>query len=613
MKKVVIFLLLAVHLPLCAQVDNWAVAQKGDKAGIIDLSSGKLITPIIYDEVQPEEDFVLVKKDGLVTLLNLSNGKEMFPLRYEYIQPMGSKYLAVEHNNMMGFIDYTGKEVLPMVYKWLDFQGNNTYYLRTDTSCIVVNEDLEIINTNCQTVERHKQKYITQTVQEKKKDINGFTQYRVGVKDIQTGEMVVPIKYRYINIFQDRYFIVAASVIKGMVKDYGIVNIKGEEIAPMIYRNVRSFYNKDVALLSVPQDDDINFIVELLPGDPANSDEDDTDSTDSFDEELAVSRFPETKDPRRYILVDVLTGDSIVPFDYDYAGETRSSEQNMLIVGRNGKRGLFNFAERKEWAPCIYDDVWNSSYLFDYFKVKSGDKIGLVGPRGVILDCKYEYISLHDEFAIFGMNDKYGLVDYEGNEIFPPIYDGMALEFLEYVEKVLFLTKDEKTIAMNLFTKEELPTVTYNGKSYLVSDNPIVIHNEDGLHGVMDGQTGQLIIPCEYNEIWLDNGYATTYSNDGKMVFDLETGNSVLSFEAEYVDILSNNYAIIELDGKYGIYNYVENKEIIPCKYEEIIPYNYNIIICQLDGKYGTIEIETEEILIPFKYDSLTPYWNFFP
>ena len=614
-KKVITFLLLVINLPLFAQVDNWGVVSKENKEGIIDLSTGKLVTPIIYDEVEPKEDYVQVKKDELVTLLDLTEGKEMFPLRYEYIEPISSEYLKVDSGDVMGVIDYTGKEVLPMIYKSLNYKGSDRYYLSTDTSCVVVNQDLEIIDTDCQNVERAKTKYVTHTIREKKKDIYGFFQYRTGVKDNQTGETVVPVKYRYIRIFQDRYFIVAADNTKGMLKNYGIVNIKGEEIAPMIYKNVRSFHNKDIVILSVPQDDDINFIVELLPGDPANApDENDPNAIDFFEEELAVSRFPEIKDTRRYIMMDALTGDSITPFNYDYIGQTHSNEQDIIIVRRDGKYGLFNLAERKEWAPCIYNEIWNNYYdLFNYFKVPLDGKVGLVGPKGVILPCKYDHIFLNYEFAQFILNDKWGLVDYDGNVIFPPVYDNIYLDYSEHRERVAFITKDEKTVAIDLSTKEELPTVTCNGEYYLKSDGPTIIRDEDGRHGVMDGQTGRLIIPCEYNEIWINGSYAETYSNDGVVIFDLETGNSILSFGTEYEKILPNGYMLILVDGKYGIYNSVEEKEIIPCKYEDMIPYGYDTIICKLNGKYGMIEIETEEIIIPFEYDSMTPYWDFFP
>ena len=612
-KRVIIYLLLVAHLPLSAQVDNWAVVRKGDMEGIIDLSNGKLVTSVIYDEVEPDENFIRVKKDGLVTLLDLTEGKEMFPLLYDYIQPMSSKYLRVSHNEIMGIIDYTGKEILPMIYKSVYYMGSDTYYLNTDTSCIVVNSDLEIIDTDCRTYERRNTKYVTYTVQEKKKDIYGQTQYRVGIKDIQTGEMVVPVKYRYINIFQERYFIVAANVIKGMVKDYGIVNIKGEEIAPMIYRNVRSFQNKDVALLSVPHDDDINFIIEVLPGNSANDDEDDEDSTDLFDEELAVSRFSETKDTRRLILMDVLTGDSIVPFDYDYVGEYNNPQQDIIVVGRDDKYGLFNLAERKEWAPCIYDKISTNKYsLYNYFNVRFGDKVGLIGPKGAMLDCKYDNILLARYFIYFTLtnkrgNEKCGLIDYDCNVLFPPVYD--VINFDEYV---LFLTKDERTIAINILTKEELPTVTYNERYYLKSNKPMII-SEDERYGVIDGQTGRLIIPCEYNEISINGSYANTYSDNGPKIFDLETGNSIVPFDTEHIEILSNDYAIVMVDEKFGVYNYVEGKEVIPCKYEGIVSYLYDKIICQMDGKYGLIDIETEEVLIPFEYDNMTRYWDFFP
>ena len=145
------------------------------------------------------------------------------------------------------------------------------------------------------------------------------------------------------------------------------------------------------------------------------------------------------------------------------------------------------------------------------------------------------------------------------------------------------------------------------------SDVPTVISDENGRHGVIDGQTGRLIIPCEYNEIWINGRYAETYSNNGPKIFDLETGNSILPFDTEHEEILSSDYVIIKVDGKYGIYNFVEGKDVIPCKYEMIVSHIFDRIICRMDSKYGVIDVETEEVLIPFEYDNMTRYQDFFP
>ena len=225
-KEVILLFLLTVHLPLSAQVENWAVVRKGDKEGIIDLPTGKLVAPVIYDNIQPEEYFIQVEKDGLVTLLDLTEGKEMFPLLYNYIDKISFEHLKVYRDDMVGVIDYEGKEVVPVIYKSMSYEGNGIYYLKSDSSCIIVNEDMEIISTDLKTCEESKEKY--GFVRDSITDVDGNTRYLVGVKNIKTYEMVVPVKYRYIKNFQERYFIVAADVIEGTVKNYGIVNLKGE-------------------------------------------------------------------------------------------------------------------------------------------------------------------------------------------------------------------------------------------------------------------------------------------------------------------------------------------------------------------------------------------------
>lgn len=78
--------------------------------------------------------------------------------------------------------------------------------------------------------------------------------------------------------------------------------------------------------------------------------------------------------------------------EYDRIEELHSSDQNLLIVRKEGKYGLYNLTECKEWLSCEYDNI---SYTDGYYRVQAENKFGLFGEEDFILPCIYESVYIY--------------------------------------------------------------------------------------------------------------------------------------------------------------------------------------------------------------------------
>ena len=67
--------------------------------------------------------------------------------------------------------------------------------------------------------------------------------------------------------------------------------------------------------------------------------------------------------------------------------------------------------------------------------------------------------------------------------------------------------------------------------------------------------------------------------------------------------------AKVEKDGKQG-YIREDGSEIVPCKYDQIYPWEGGRAKVEIKGKYGYVRKEDGEEYIPVKYDYIGPFKN---
>lgn len=264
---------------------------------------------------------------------------------------------------------------------------------------------------------------------------------------------------------------------------------------------------------------------------------------------------------------------------------------------------------------------------YNYFVLKENEKFGVIDNQGnIIIEPQYDDIKIpNPEKNIFVcyegqttkvMNDKKEEKYTEYKNITPLVLKNVSTD-LRYEKSVLKYEKDGKYGLISLEGKkitnpiyEEIDTLQYKEGEFVIK--------KDNKYGIMN-MNGYLIINPEYDNIKADAYYSveTGYKKDGYIVskttnegyrygyIDNE-GNKIL--DTKYNDLNRINcenstYIICAENGKYGLFN--KSKNIIPNEYQAITYIEGdNLCLVQKGKKYGVITLEGSMIL-QVKYNQI--------
>ena len=120
--------------PLIYNEIKGELVRMGDKYGLINIVTGKLITPVKYDKVEywiqleffEEKDLARVQLDGKWGCINLS-GEEVVPLKYDYldITQREAPRITAKVDGKWGFVTEDGKEVTAFEYDSVEIFCSN--------------------------------------------------------------------------------------------------------------------------------------------------------------------------------------------------------------------------------------------------------------------------------------------------------------------------------------------------------------------------------------------------------------------------------------------------------------------------------------------------------
>ena len=201
-------------------------------------------------------------------------------------------------------------------------------------------------------------------------------------------------------------------------------------------------------------------------------------------------------------------------------------------------------------------------------------------------------------------NGKYGLINFDGQELLPCEYDEITA--LKGTKSNLIVKK-----AGNVGLVNELgqTIISAQYKDVLSLEegykSEYIIINENNQYGLIS-TSGTILIEPKYELVkYLHSSEVIAVKeNDVWKVVNIKD-NSVL-IDGGYEDILEakSENIIVKKDGKYGVISKTNEEKIKP-EYEEL-KYAFSIYyIAKKDGKYGVINLENEEI-IKFEYVSMS-------
>ena len=244
-----------------------------------------------------------------------------------------------------------------------------------------------------------------------------------------------------------------------------------------------------------------------------------------------------------------LEGEEILPFEYE---DIVSDRLGNIFVKKNGKWGMVN-AMNQQLLPCNYDYI---AYAWD----ESGKDTG-------------NYIVVQ--------NDKFGKVSVTGEEVFPCIYDGITT-WVEYVDFGHYIMIENRMGLIDYNGITLMPPL-YESFAYLFGKKWAIVYEKDKA-GLFDANTNTVLLPTEFD--YLDvvgfNNDTTlriiTYKNGVVNILD-EQGNIIQSnasktdVESEFqIDIDSNQHSLCSYELLMMIHN--RSYKVPDCLLKTIEQYN---------------------------------------
>ena len=211
---------------------------------------------------------------------------------------------------------------------------------------------------------------------------------------------------------------------------------------------------------------------------------------------------------RLWGVVDSGTGKEITPCKYQTMEKSCGNYSNYTIVSNDGKYGTIDGCG-KEIIKLQYDGI--EAFENERLVVRQGEEYALIDSSGKIIVefGKYDTLKVKDNIVNTKKNGKYGVLDLNGNELLPCIYDYITAG-LDFVSPIHFIT------------------ATVNG-----------------LAGLFDIK-GRQITPIEYERINSSKGYIIAQKNGLNAMFDKDM-NPVLPFEySKFSSVINFLYSTSE-------------------------------------------------------------------
>ena len=163
--------------------NGYYVVQRNNMGGIAD-PTGKLLTPLKYEDFQFRDDVIMVACYDRWGLLDY-NGHEIIPLRYdEILVGFDNGAAVVKNNGLMGFVGSDGKELISPRYKRICTNADKNYVVLENEKWGLVSLEGELlVEPQYDDFENIKVGYI--------KVISGDN---VGVLNAR-GEAIVPVEF----------------------------------------------------------------------------------------------------------------------------------------------------------------------------------------------------------------------------------------------------------------------------------------------------------------------------------------------------------------------------------------------------------------------------------
>jgi len=209
-------------------------------------------------------------------------------------------------------------------------------------------------------------------------------------------------------------------------------------------------------------------------------------------------------------------------------------------------------------------------------------------------------------------NGKTGIIDDEGAELIPPVYD--YLDYNSQYVNLLQARKGSKAGYINFrnevimpFSFDNIKIINYgkNGNSEIIAQ-----FCKNGKYGFIDFDE-KVLVPAEYDEAGFYRDGRGTVKRLGKWGVVNSDNATVLPLQYDKIwaeDDLQrfySSYYYVAENGKLGIVNFNNGKVIVPAEYDAFTfnRRNSNLIGVKKDGKKGYLDFNGNTVFSPIYED----------
>lgn len=350
--------------------NGYSTVKSKGKYGVLN-SNGQETVPCIYEWMDDfiTDGFVAIKEKGKYGIIDVS-GNLIIPATYDHEIYFSEGLFSIEKDNKFGFLDSNGKIVLPFIYDFTNLFNKGFVTVSLDNRTQIIDRTGKVIFSNNE-----------------------------GYDDLDNTDT------------DGKTFIISRN------KKQGVIDCHGNILIPCIYDDIDFSYNDD-APIYVCINGKYGFYshdgVEIIPCI--------YDDAFHFNMDYKVSFV---KYGGKYGLIDI-NGNTITSFIYDSCDGFVYFNDGLSIVEKNGKFGFIN-ADGKEIIPCIYAEA--EDFMNGYACVREGKTWNLINTAGEIIhtDIQKGSYAVYEGVLCLKKGNKFGVVDLDGNEIIPFIYDEMRI------------------------------------------------------------------------------------------------------------------------------------------------------------------------------------------
>lgn len=373
------------------------------------------------------------------------------------------------------------------------------------------------------------------------------------------GVPVIPAVYDNINYCGDHF------IVEDLA--FGLLNSKGQEVVESVYHYIVCYDKFVVAHTNLETSEfDINLIY--------------LDSDKPYPHK--IDRFDKMKDGYATIMVH----------------KNDQSEDDLGFAGFVDKSGKVTLIGKRKFR---LDNLGEGLFLDD--RVNKIEK--LINHKGEVINTKgySEIYPIVNGYLPVRKNDVWGLIDTNGNEIFPPSY-----EDLEVIGNDLFRV-EKKVGVINKQGEEVVPPI-YDGIDLLPNGFITVMRDLNWRKevGVLSPDL-QFILPLEYSEInYLEDNVFAVRNEDSLKALADTTGRVLTKHKYQEIKRYSNNRLSVKVQDKWGLLN-DNGKQVIPPIYDEIGEVTSNFAVVTKSDKYGYIDINGKTVT-DIKFDVANNFYS---